>query len=75
MEILGSINDGPQQGTSSSFRFSVLVSPDQNNNENTPPFFLEDLPPLIEAINGKDEFTFDLELPEIFDAEGDNVEI
>ena len=75
MEILGSINDGPQQGTSSSFRFSVLVSPDQNTNENTPPFFLEDLPPLIEAINGKDEFTFDLELPEIFDAEGDNVEI
>lgn len=34
---------------------------------------MSDLPPLIQATAGEDEFTFDLEIPEIFDAEGDAV--
>ena len=37
------------------------------------PVFLSDLPPLIQATAGEDEFTFDLEIPDIFDAEGDTV--
>lgn len=73
VEILGSIDEGPQQGTASSFRFTVVISPDLATSVNTPPIFLEDLPPIIELTAGKDEFTFNLEIPPTFDAEDDNV--
>jgi hypothetical protein len=75
VEILGSIDEGPQAGTASSFRFTVVISPDDAIVENTPPIFLEDLPPIIEATAGKDEFTFNLDIPQTFDAEDDEVDI
>lgn len=73
IQVTGSIDEGPQAGTQSNFRFSVLVQPDGLLPENSAPIFLSDLQPLIQATAGEDEFTFDLEIPEIFDAEGDAV--
>jgi hypothetical protein len=73
IQVTGSIDNGPQLGTDSSFRFSVLVSPEGFLPDNTPPIFMTDPPPIIEATAGDDNFTFDLEIPEIFDAEGDDV--
>ena len=43
--------------------------------ENTAPIFVQDLTPLVTATAGENEFTFDVTIPNTFDAEGDNVEI
>ena len=45
IQILGSIDEGPQVGDSASFRFSVLVEPGGVIPENTAPYFLTPLPP------------------------------
>lgn len=75
IEFEGSIDEGPQAGTLSTFRFTAIVQDDSNVETNTPAIFVTDLPPRVDATGGEDNFTFDLPIPETFDAEGDNVEI
>ena len=50
----------------------MLVS-EGTPSDNTAPYFLTDLPPLIDATAGENNFEFELDIPEIFDEEGDQV--
>ena len=53
----------------------MIILPDDIEAPNTPPIFLQDPPPQIVATAGDSEFTFAWTLPQIFDAEGDNVRV
>ena len=71
IQVTGEIKDGPQVGTQAFFRFTILV--DFVVSTCTAPVFVSDLVPLVTATAGQNQFAFDVDIPDTFDADGDNV--
>ena len=71
---MGTIAEGPSQGVTATFRFSVQIS-EPPIPPNTAPYFEPQPITEYETMAGNENFVMDIELPPIFDLEGDNVDV
>lgn len=77
IQITGTVTEGPQKGTQANFRFPVHILPGipVQQVENRAPYFIEDLPPIVQSTAKTGQFDLNLFLPNYIDPDSDNVDM